>query len=81
MFADVDDFHFRLVRTTGINTDTQTVSTLVGDLYYDYLVIATGTKSNYFGNEMIKQFSLPLKRMQHALDILAIIERDQLTIV
>ena len=41
----------------------------LGDLTYDFLVIATGTKSNHFGNEWIKQFAFPLKRMRHALDL------------
>ncbi|OQP48074.1 NADH dehydrogenase [Niastella yeongjuensis] len=69
MFTGKEDFHFRLVRTTGVNLATKTVSTLIGDLTYDYLVIATGTKSNFFGNEMIKQYAFPLKRMRHALDL------------
>src|SRR5687768_6530327 len=70
MFGDgYEDFHFRLVRVTGVNPATRTITTLLGDLTYDYLVIATGTKSNYFGNEWIKQFAFPLKRMRHALDL------------
>lgn len=70
MFGDgYQDFHFRLVRVTGVNPITKTVTTLLGDLTYDYLVIATGTKSNYFGNECIKQYAFPLKRMRHALDL------------
>ena len=70
MFGDgYEDFHFRLVRVTGIDPATRTITTLVGDLTYDYLVIATGTKSNYFGNEWIKQFAFPLKRMRHALEL------------
>jgi len=64
-----DDFHFRLVRVTSVNPTTNTITTTLGDLTYDYLVIATGTKSNYFGNEKIKQFALPLKRMRHALEL------------
>jgi NADH:ubiquinone reductase (H+-translocating) len=63
------DFHFRLVRVTSVNPATKTITTLLGDLAYDYLVIATGTKSNFFGNEKIKQFALPLRRMRHALDL------------
>ena len=63
------DFHFRLVRVTGVNPTTKTITTLLGDLVYDHLVIATGTKSNFFGNEKVRQFALPLKRMRHALDI------------
>lgn len=64
-----EDFHFRLVRVTGINTATRTVTTLVGDITYDYLVIATGTKPNYFGNESVQQYAFPLKRMSHALNL------------
>ena len=64
-----EDFHFRLVRVTAVNPAKRIISTLLGELTYDYLVIATGTKPNFFGNEKIKQFALPLKRMRHALDL------------
>lgn len=80
---DFDDFHFRLVRVTGIHPDTRTVTTLIGELTYDYLIIATGTKSNYFGNEQIKQFAFPLKRIPHALDLrsqlLQVLEQANMT--
>ena len=36
-----EDFHFRLVRVTAVNPATRTITTLLGDLTYDYLVIAT----------------------------------------
>lgn len=64
-----DDFHFRLVRVTGVDPAAKIVTTIIGDLHYDYLVIASGTKSNFFGNEQIRQFALPLKRMPHALNL------------
>ncbi|MBA9079703.1 NAD(P)/FAD-dependent oxidoreductase [Rufibacter quisquiliarum] len=66
---DYEDFHFRQVKVTGINPAAKTVSTLVGDLPYDFLVIATGTKSNYFGNEQIKKYSFPLKQIPDALNL------------
>lgn len=69
MFGNRKDFHFRLVRVLGVNPATKTITTLLGDLTYDYLVIATGMKSNFFGNESIRQFAFPLKRMRHALDL------------
>src|SRR5215510_8618943 len=69
MFDDLEDFHFRLVRVTGVNPVTKTITTLIGDLTYDYLVIATGTKSNFFGNQSIEQLAFPLKRIPHALDL------------
>jgi NADH dehydrogenase len=64
-----EDFHFRLVRVTGFDPITKVITTLVGDLSYDYLIIATGTKTNFYGNEQIKDFAFPLKRMRHALDL------------
>lgn len=63
------DFHFRPVRVTHIDPATKMISTLVGDISYDYLIIATGTKTNYFGNEQIKHFSFPLKRLPDALNL------------
>ncbi|MBC3542007.1 NAD(P)/FAD-dependent oxidoreductase [Rufibacter sediminis] len=66
---DYEDFHFRQVKVTGINPASKTVSTLVGDLPYDFVIIATGTKSNYFGNEQIKKYSFPLKQVPDALNL------------
>ncbi|WP_205501779.1 NAD(P)/FAD-dependent oxidoreductase [Rufibacter psychrotolerans] len=66
---DYEDFHFRQVKVTGVNPAAKTVTTLVGELRYDYLVIATGTKSNYFGNEQIKRYSFPLKQIPDALNL------------
>ncbi|WP_034256511.1 NAD(P)/FAD-dependent oxidoreductase [Adhaeribacter aquaticus] len=64
-----EDFHFRLVKVTGINPATKTVQTVIGELAYDYLIIATGTKSNYFGNEQVKKNAFPLKQIPHALNL------------
>ncbi|WP_347159724.1 NAD(P)/FAD-dependent oxidoreductase [Pontibacter chitinilyticus] len=66
---EFEDFHFRLVRVTSVNPETKTVSTLIGDLPYDYLVIATGTKPNYFGNEQVKKYAFPLKQIPDALNL------------
>ncbi|AKD02370.1 NAD(P)/FAD-dependent oxidoreductase [Pontibacter korlensis] len=66
---DYPDFHFRLVKVTGINPEARTVTTLIGEIGYDYLVIATGTKPNYFGNDQIKKFSFPLKQVPEALNL------------
>jgi NADH dehydrogenase len=84
MFGGVfDDFHFRLVRVTGVDAMTQTVSTLIGDLHYDYLIIATGTRANDFGNDWVKRFAFPLKRIPHALDLrshlLQVFEQSNMT--
>ncbi len=69
MFDGYDDFHFRLVRVIAIDPHAKTVSTLIGDLPYDYLVIASGSKPNYFGNDQIKNNSFALKSIPDALNL------------
>ncbi len=69
MFDGFEDFHYRMVRVSKIDPATKTVSTLIGDLTYDYLVIASGSKSNFFGNEQIKKYSFPLKTVPEALNV------------
>ena len=68
-FDGQKDLHYRMVRVNRINTVAKTVNTLIGDLQYDYLVIATGSKSNFFGNEQIEKYSFPLKTIPEALNV------------
>ena len=63
------DVHFRMVKVTHIDPEKQEIETVVGRVHYDYLVIATGMQSNFFGNERIEQYSLPLKTLRDALDM------------
>jgi len=45
------------------------VTTNIGPVDYDYLVIATGANINYFGNESIKENALPMKTLTDALEL------------
>lgn len=69
MFDGFEDFHYRMVRVNKIDPTAKTVTTLIGELHYDYLIIASGTKSNFFGNEQIKKYSFPLKTIPEALNV------------
>lgn len=63
------DFHFRMAEVENIDAQNNTVHTSIGSLTYDYLVIATGTRTNFFGNESIAQNSMPMKTVPQALNI------------
>jgi NADH dehydrogenase len=60
---------FRLADVSHIDTSSQVVETNIGTLAYDYLVIATGTKTNFFGNKEVETFSMPMKKVPQALNI------------
>ncbi len=64
---------FRLADVTRVDTENNIVESNIGTLSYDYLVIATGTKTNYFGNKAIETHSMPMKKVPQALNIRSLI--------
>ena len=60
---------FRLAEVQRIQSDEKVISTDIGDLNYDYLVIASGADNNFFGNKTIEANSLPMKSLVDALNM------------
>ncbi len=63
------DFHFRMAEVEAIQAENNTIHTSIGSLHYDFLVIATGTRTNFFGNDSIAENSMPMKTVPQALNI------------
>lgn len=68
-----EDFYFRLTSVKEIDTQNQKIVSEIGDLYYDYLVIATGSKTNYFGNKEIERNAMSMKTIPQSLNIRSLI--------
>ena len=60
---------FRMAEVDHIDTDLSKIRTDIGDLSYDHLVIATGTKTNFFGNESVENNAVWMKTLPQALNI------------
>ncbi|PRD48598.1 NAD(P)/FAD-dependent oxidoreductase [Sphingobacterium haloxyli] len=69
MFKSQQNFRFRMADVTEIDHAQKIVKTSVGDYDYDYLVIATGATSNFFGNKQVEKYALPMKSIHEALNI------------
>ena len=52
IFQKYDNVQIRLAEVTAINPQANTVHTSIGDFSYDYLIIAAGCKTNFFGNKL-----------------------------
>ncbi len=63
------NFYFRLATVAKIDPELKEVHTDIGKISYDYLVIATGTKTNYFGNTEIQENAMSMKSVPQALNI------------
>ncbi|MCL9806199.1 NAD(P)/FAD-dependent oxidoreductase [Flavobacterium amniphilum] len=68
-----NDFYFRLTSVKEIDTQNQKILSEIGDLHYDFLVIATGSKTNYFGNKEIERNSMSMKTIPQSLNIRSLI--------
>lgn len=64
---------FRLAEVVSVDNDHTTLHTSIGELKYDYLVIATGSKTNFFGNESIEKNGIWMKTIPQALNIRSLI--------
>ncbi|MGK7389298.1 MAG: NAD(P)/FAD-dependent oxidoreductase [Candidatus Cyclobacteriaceae bacterium M2_1C_046] len=64
----IKNFHFRMAEVFSVDQDKKLINTEIGELSYDYLVIATGSKTNYYGNASVAKYALPLKQIPQALD-------------
>lgn len=65
--------YFRLANVSEINAEVNAIETDIGTLTYDFLVLATGTRTNFFGNEEVKNNSMPMKTVPQALNIRSLI--------
>lgn len=73
IFKNRSDFFFRLAEVKSVDTEKKEIHTSLGDLSYDHLVLATGTVTNFFGNETIAKKSMGMKSVPEALNIRSLI--------
>ena len=60
---------FRLAEVEKIQPDSNTILTNKGSVSYDYLVLATGTTTNFFGMDSVAENSLGMKDIRDSLNI------------
>jgi len=60
---------FKQSRVQGIDAEKKVVSTDDGELKWDYLVVALGSATNFFGMADVEENSLILKSLKDAVDI------------
>lgn len=66
-FQKRKDFHVRTCLAKRVLPEDKVLETSIGSLKYDYLVIATGCDTNYFGNDELKETTYALKSISESL--------------
>lgn len=67
MFQKQSSFHFRMCEAKQVIPKENKLETSIGYIIYDYLVIATGCDTNYFGNDSLKETTFALKTVSESL--------------
>ena len=65
--------YFRMAEVLRIIPEENLIRTSTGNVTYDYLVIATGSRTNFFGNESIENNGMWMKTIPQALNIRSLI--------
>ncbi|WP_293873093.1 NAD(P)/FAD-dependent oxidoreductase [Flavobacterium sp.] len=73
VIQEYPNFYFRMTSVKEIDTPNQKIISEIGDLHYDFLVIATGSKTNYFGNKEIERNAMSMKTIPQSLNIRSLI--------
>lgn len=69
IFAGQRNFFYRMADVQGVNPAGNTLQTSVGDIRYDYLVLATGSLTNFFGLTSIEKNAMQIKSIPNALNL------------
>ncbi len=67
VFQHSRNVNIRVAEVLRVDTTTKILATSIGDFDYDYLVVAFGCTTNYFGNTRVQSNSLPMKSVPQAM--------------
>lgn len=69
IFRHKKRFFFRMAEVTRVNPEKSEVETSVGAISYDYLVLASGVTTNFFGNKDLEKKAFTMKSVSDAIFI------------
>jgi len=65
--------HIRIAEINRIDSSNNCIETSIGTIDYDYLVVATGANTNFFGQAEIEKYAMPMKTLTESLDLRSLI--------
>lgn len=69
IFRKRKNFYFRMAEARSIFHDKKILQTSIGKIEYDYLVLAAGTTTNFFGNKHLEEEAMPMKTLPEAMGL------------
>ncbi len=73
VLKDYPNFFFRLANVEEVVPEKNELITNIGAINYDYLVMATGSETNFFGNKEIEKNGMVMKSIPESLNLRSLI--------
>jgi len=67
IFQHMPNVHIRITKVNTVDTREQSISTDLGEISYDYLVLGLGTDTNFFGMKNMIDKAIPMKSVSEAI--------------
>jgi NADH dehydrogenase len=67
IFQKRKDVYIRVAEVYSVDTEKKELNTSLDKVWYDYLVIATGVNSNFFGMKNMEKYAIPMKSISEAM--------------
>ena len=69
IFQKRKNFFFRMAQVRSIFPEHKIIQTSIGKVSYDYLVLAAGTTTNFFGNRHVEEEAMPMKNVSESMGL------------
>ena len=69
IFQKRKDVYIRVAEVYSVDPVKKELHTSLDTVWYDYLVIATGVNSNFFGMKNMEKFAIPMKSISEAMSL------------
>lgn len=69
LFQKRKNFYYRMAEVRSIFPEHKIIQTSIGKCHYDYLVLAAGTTTNFFGNKHVEEEAMPMKNVSEAMGL------------
>lgn len=69
IFQRRKNFYYRMAEVRSIFPRHKIIQTSIGKIRYDYLVLAAGATTNFFGNKNVEEEAMPMKNVSEAMGL------------
>ena len=69
IFSHRHDVYYRMAELRAVFPDKKIIQTSIGKIDYDYLILAAGTTTNFYGNKNVAAEAMPMKTASEAMGL------------